>query len=206
MDASKEILEEELVQKFNQEIKYYKPDWKKIIYANQSDEELTLDEILDKKVEVFKKRMREMRKSRGLTQEMVAKMLNCSKQYISKMENSIINIPIKELGDIERFFDVPIAYLIGLTDNELDVPDDTECYFWENPNSQYNIIKSKVVTKRLINPFESWGTPPETIEKRVFNEIKDHYDILTLIDDIMRCSKEKRERLILIMKYLNKIL
>lgn len=205
-DTPNEQERKQLILNFKQEIQSYTPDWKKIIHTNQSMEKISIEEILDRKVIIFRKRMCALRKSRGLTQAQMAERLSCSKQYVSKIEKSIKNIPIKILEDIHKCFAVPIAYLLGLIDDDICEPDIAEYYFWENPHSKYNIVKSDVINERLLHPMEFFGAPQKTLEEKVFEEIKKHYDLLMLFDDIMNCSKEKKEKMIQIMKFLNKTL
>lgn len=197
---------EELIEEFKRVIKQYHPNWKIILHAICSEGELSFEQNLDKFVEIFRQRMKEMRKSRGLTQQEVAYRLSCSKQYVSKIENSINNIPIDILDNIQRCFSLPIPYLLGLTDDSSREPDIAEYYFWENPDDKFNTIKEAVIKPQLIYPMETWGPPPETLESKVAKEINGQYDILMLIDDIMNSNKEKKEKLIKIMIYLNKIL
>ena len=196
----------ELKNQFAKEISCYIPDWKRIITANQTNENLKYDEIIDRKVEIFRKRMHDMRKDRGLTQAQMAERLSCTKQYISKIEKNINRIPVERLADINRIFGVPIPYLLGLTDSEEIIPKNEEIYFWENPKSKYSVIKDDVIKEPYINPMIFWGPPSETLADKVLEKIKDDYAILTLLDDILKSSKEKREKILKSVKFLMEIL
>lgn len=206
MDDFKNLNDEktELIKKFQQEIHSYTPDWAKIIRTNQTDENLSIYEILDRKTEAFRKRMREMRVSRGMKQQDIAIRMGCSKQYISKIENNITNIPIERLEEISDIFGISIAYLIGLTDDEVHIPGVEEIYFWEYPQSKYEVIKSEVIEKRLINPLQFVGSEKDKLEEKVLNNLKNHYDLLCLMDEILHYENEKKVKFIKIMRFLIK--
>lgn len=64
----------------------------------------------------YKQRMRELRKERHLTQEDIGKLLNTSKQYYNKYENTDIPLPIMHLITLAKFYGVSADYILGLKD------------------------------------------------------------------------------------------
>lgn len=68
-------------------------------------------------MEIFGKRMKELREERGLTQTEVAKSLGTSKQNISKWERNRIEPDQKTMLFIAQFFNVSMDYLFGLKDD-----------------------------------------------------------------------------------------
>jgi repressor LexA len=69
-------------------------------------------------------RIRNLRLSKGLSQEYVANVLSTTKQAIYKYENNIVtNIPMDKITTLANFFNVSPAYLMGW-DNESDADED----------------------------------------------------------------------------------
>lgn len=67
--------------------------------------------------EIFSLRLYELRKEKGLTQEMLGKEVGAAKQTVNNWEKAA-NIPqLDVLCKIADFFEVSIDYLAGRTDN-----------------------------------------------------------------------------------------
>lgn len=66
-------------------------------------------------------RLKELRKSRHLTQEQLGKILSVTQQNISKYENDEYEIPIDVLVKISHFFNVSIEYFLGITNIKRDI-------------------------------------------------------------------------------------
>jgi repressor LexA len=67
--------------------------------------------------------IKDLRKSEGLSQEELAKMLDTTKQTIYKYENGIVtNIPSDKIEEMSRIFSVSPAVIMGWADNEHDTP------------------------------------------------------------------------------------
>lgn len=62
---------------------------------------------------VFKTRLCELRKSRGLTQEQLADELGLTSSAISSYERGIREPSLKTINDIADFFNVDKGYLLG---------------------------------------------------------------------------------------------
>ena len=59
-------------------------------------------------------RIKLLREKKGITQEELAKLLNTTKQTISKYENGIVtNIPSDKLDEMIKIFDITPNYLMG---------------------------------------------------------------------------------------------
>ena len=65
---------------------------------------------------IFYERLKELRSEKGLTQEQLANELNISRYKITKWESGSTKPNINNLIQLAIFFDVSIAYLIGMED------------------------------------------------------------------------------------------
>lgn len=104
-------------------------------------------------------RLKELRKSRGLKQFALGRILNTTQQNISKIENEKYEIPIDMLIKVAQFFNVTTDYLLGLS----EVKRNFECQMKANKDidqyyeifTGYNSLNSsnqktlKVLLKRL---------------------------------------------------------
>ena len=72
--------------------------------------------LVDKSV--FRTRLRELIKERGITITALAKELKISHQSVSQYINGSAYPNIERLFMIARFFDVSINYLVGLTEKK----------------------------------------------------------------------------------------
>lgn len=65
----------------------------------------------------YRKRLREIREERKLSQAQVGEVLNKSQQGYSHIENGRAELKIEDLITLCRFYEVPSDYLIGYTDD-----------------------------------------------------------------------------------------
>lgn len=65
---------------------------------------------------IVSQRIRELRKSKGLTQKQLAKILGCSPSAVSNWEQGIREPNISCLIDISIYFNCSIDFLLGLSD------------------------------------------------------------------------------------------
>lgn len=65
-------------------------------------------------------RLKELRKSQGISQIQFAKILHSSQQAISRIENGTGNISSEMLIKISEFFNVTTDYILCLSDNKRD--------------------------------------------------------------------------------------
>ncbi len=63
------------------------------------------------------RRIRDLREDSDLSQEAVAKILNCTQACYSLYELGKRDIPTDVLIKLSRFYNVSVDYLLGLTDN-----------------------------------------------------------------------------------------
>ncbi len=66
-------------------------------------------------------RLKELRKSRHLTQEELGEKISVTQQNISKYENDVYEMPVDVLVKLSRCFNVTIEYLLGLTEIKRDI-------------------------------------------------------------------------------------
>lgn len=202
------INEEVLLNKFFDEIKYYAPNYEKIVYANQYGEKLSENEIYERKLESFCTNMRLLRKNRRISAETMGERLSCTKQNISKIENKKIKkIPINNLEFIHSRLDVSIAFLLGLTPDDGSEPSLTEYYFWEHPESEFVKIRHRIgQEKPLSYAMDYFGKPSKKIIESLIPKLEKDYELLSALDDILSAQPEVRKANIEIIKNLSKIL
>ncbi len=71
-----------------------------------------------KNINIEKSRIRELRDTRGITQEVFADMLGVSQQTISRIEKAPRKIPTDLLISISEYFNVSVDYLLEMTDKK----------------------------------------------------------------------------------------
>ena len=63
-------------------------------------------------------RIRNLREDKDLSQNEIAKILNCSQTTYSRYETGELNIPVDSLIKLAIYFNTSIDYLTGLTDEK----------------------------------------------------------------------------------------
>ena len=66
--------------------------------------------------------LRALREDRDLSQKDMAKLLHIHQTTYSDYELGRLNIPLRTLGDLARFFDTSVDYLLGLTNVQEPYP------------------------------------------------------------------------------------
>ena len=64
----------------------------------------------------YRRRLREVREDRDLSQAEIGKLINKSQQGYSHIENGRAELKIEDLVTLCRFYNLSADYLIGLTD------------------------------------------------------------------------------------------
>ncbi len=62
------------------------------------------------------RRIRDLREDRDLTQNQIAKALNCSQQVYSNYELGQRDIPTDILIKLSKFYGVSVDYILGISD------------------------------------------------------------------------------------------
>lgn len=70
-------------------------------------------------------RIREFRKSLGLSQEALAKELETTQQAVSRMENNAYDIPTDILLNMSDTYNVTTDYILGISDVNVTTTDST---------------------------------------------------------------------------------
>ena len=80
---------------------------------------------MDNSKRVFNSRLRELRESRNLSQEKVAKRIDVSVKEYSKWEENIFNMPMDKICELAKFYRVNSPYIYRFTndDSEIDTYD-----------------------------------------------------------------------------------
>ena len=187
---------EELKNQFLTEIEWYQPDWKKIAKRYETD---------PKAVEHFCKALKGIKESRGVSLRDMGEKLSYSGEYVSKIiKGKIKKIPLDKLDIIFDCYGVSPAYMIGLINEEEKIPDETEAYFWEYPDSEYLPVKDEVVHKAYINPMISHGAPINHIANEVFPKLLKEYDLMLSLQRILRSNSKNKKLIIELIRMLEK--
>ena len=65
----------------------------------------------------YRKRLRELREDRDLSQEQVGEIIHKSQQGYSHIENGRAELKIEDLKTLSAFYEVSADYIIGTTDD-----------------------------------------------------------------------------------------
>lgn len=68
---------------------------------------------MDKIMEPFGKRLKELRKQKNKTQVEMAHLLDCTDRHYQRMEYGYINVPSLTLMKLADYFQVTTDYLLG---------------------------------------------------------------------------------------------
>ena len=74
----------------------------------------TKQAYLQKRRRVIGQRIREIRRSSGMSQEDVANYLNCSRVKVHRVENGVTEFSVVELELLASQFDVTILHFLGI--------------------------------------------------------------------------------------------
>lgn len=67
--------------------------------------------------EVFRERIRILRKKRGFTQEKMAQLLNMGQSSYAKWENGRTEPTLKSIIELSKILDISTDYLLGVRDS-----------------------------------------------------------------------------------------
>lgn len=83
-------------------------------------------------------RIRELRKSRGMNQEVLAAFVGVSQQTISKIEHDINAVGIDLLIQLADYFNVTTDYILGLSNEKRSVARETKMQ--SRVENQYDLV------------------------------------------------------------------
>ncbi len=92
---------------------------------------------------MFDKRLKELRKEKGLNQDDLAEALNVTKGTVSIWERGVRKPDMKTLEEIGKYFEVSMGYLLGIVDETSRV----ECE--ESANDQQELLEIALMVARL---------------------------------------------------------
>jgi transcriptional regulator with XRE-family HTH domain len=81
---------------------------------------LCKNSIRKEDIHMVKNRIRELRKSLNMSQEMLAEKIRTTQQAVSRMENNAYDIPSDILIEISKQFNVTTDYILGISDVKRD--------------------------------------------------------------------------------------
>ncbi|MBR1739568.1 MAG: helix-turn-helix transcriptional regulator [Ruminococcus sp.] len=67
-------------------------------------------------------RLRDLREDNDMSQEQMARLLNCSQQTYSRYESHTTEIPLESLIFLADYYDTSVDYLLGITNNKTHYP------------------------------------------------------------------------------------
>lgn len=82
--------------------------------------DLCKNNIRKEDTHMIKNRIRELRKSLNMSQEMLADKIGTTQQAVSRMENNAYDIPSDILIGISKQFNVTTDYILGISDVKRD--------------------------------------------------------------------------------------
>lgn len=206
---------ENLLNEFLTEFKFYTPDWAKIIDTNQFPEKYSDDDMYKFKLENFGKTMKSLRVNYpggSKTLRQFAELVPYSHTYIDRIEkNNISKFTVSKLEQIAEEFSSSVAYLIGLIDKDHFEPSKIDVYFWENPDSKYKAIETEIREALpnekgkdyMIQPANR--IPLDKLKERIGELIGNNHELAYLIHGLLSSPQKKRYNVIKILEHLNKI-
>lgn len=131
-------------------------------------------------------RIKQLRKSKGnLTQEKLAKIIGVSKRTIIAWEKDERQIRRDKVKELAKYFDVPISYLLGYSD-DVDELDTFLELSKDNSKDEFNFIKSQMLSlidRKTLNKIESkYSTQKSNLTTNKYNDLLRSLDILRGID------------------------
>lgn len=206
--TSNKMSNEELKKRFYEKLYSYTPNWSKIVAIN-NETGLPDEEDYQKKLEAFKSAIRYLMKVEKLTYTEMAQRCGYGnkRQSFAKVVTQNTNplkgtqpikkIPVKKLSHIAATFTTSEAFLLGFTRNRNAAFTPEYYYFKENPKSEFLPIKKDVAT-RLEYGIETYGPSLERLIDNLMEVIKEDYELLTALNQMLRGYKKERYRQILL--------
>ena len=71
---------------------------------------------MEKHLEIFSVRLKELRNEKGKKQSDMAEFLKCTVSHYQKVEYGKVNLPSLSLAALADYFEVSMDYLLGRTD------------------------------------------------------------------------------------------
>lgn len=71
---------------------------------------------MERNLEIFSTRLKELRNEKGKKQSEMAELLNCTVSHYQKVEYGKVNLPSLSLAALADYFEVSTDYLLGRTD------------------------------------------------------------------------------------------
>ena len=75
---------------------------------------------------MFRVKLKELRESKGLSQQKFANMMNISQGTVGNWESGIREPNFETISKIANFFDVSVDYILGRVDEKQNKPGETE--------------------------------------------------------------------------------
>jgi transcriptional regulator with XRE-family HTH domain len=110
-------------------------------------------------------RIQALRKAKNLTQEELAKNLECSKQSIYRYENDLNQMDTHTLQKTAQFFEVTADYLLGMSNQKNSKEDDSNDHY---ATFYVKIISGLVKTKRVLEDILNGTALQKMVEKEEF--------------------------------------
>lgn len=208
------MAEKALLNEFKNVLKFYSPNWEKIIDTNQYPKDYP-DGMYEFKLKSFGKAMKHMRENYeggSKSYRQFAELVPFSHEYISRIEkNKIRKLNAAKLEQIAIDFNLSVAYLIGLTHEQNYEPGKIDLYFWENPDSKYKEIEAEIREALPDETGKYYMIKPvnrislDKLKERIAELIGNNHQLAYSIHGLLSCPHKKRQNVIKILEHLNKI-
>lgn len=215
---------EQMISDFTKIIESYNVDWIKIVDTNQydgnyTDYKLNDEEMRKYKLDKFCDAIAEIRKrssfghpGKPMSLRKFGEILSYSQTQIQNIEkHQIKNLPIDRLEEFAEKFSTSVAYLIGLTHVYEMIPNKIDCYFWENPKSEYRVIEDDIrdrlkdIEPRLSYMIMTEQERLEIIKNDILKLIGSNYNLAVSLHELLSKKGQKRYNIIKVLEYLKNI-
>lgn len=212
-------MKEEMISEFTKIIKSYNVDWAKIIEVNQFEGTYNDEQAMQYKINKFCDAICELRQrscygksQKAMSLRKFGEVISYSQTYIQNIEkHKIKSLPIDRLEGIAEKFSTSVAYLIGLTPTYEMIPNRIDCYFWENPKSEYRVIEKEIRDRlKKTEPELAYMIMTEqsrltVVKNDILNLIGNNYNLAVSLRELLSKKGEKRYNIIKILEYLKNI-
>jgi transcriptional regulator with XRE-family HTH domain len=129
------------------------------------------------------KRIKQLRKMYGWTQKELADKINSSRTNIARIETDKVHTSYPMLSTIANTFEVPVEYLQGVVNANIDDNHDDVLYFYDDgeqldPDVSFNAHNMDYASQLTENQLHIASHIDDTLTLEQLNEIRDFIEYL----------------------------
>lgn len=201
--------EQELIRSFSEELLNYIPNWDIICSHKLYDDTTNLYDDMRRKLYFLSVRIKDVREKWDYSYRKMAAVCGKSHAFIlSAEQNRLKRIP-REIGTIASRIGVSVPYLIGLSESQEEIPNLIQAYFWENPDSMYNSIRTQaeelIGLKTLFSPIMIEPLPFSQTKDEIIKLMQRDTRLASAIVKLFRANPNKRRIYTTILEDLTKL-